>query len=176
MTSQRPWTRATIDSPVGRISLVGDAGALRRITLHASDEAIPTGPHTGVIDYAGPAAELPEALAEAAAQLGEYFSGERREFTVPILLDGTAFQHQVWNALAEVPYGATISYQGLAEAAGHPTAVRAVAGAVASNPLPIVHPCHRVLPSSGLLGNYSAGDGPETKWALLAREGVTLPR
>lgn len=166
----------TIASPIGRISLIGDAFAVRRVTLHPRAATSGPSPTSGIDEYQGPAALVPEALAEAAAELGEYFSGDRQQFTVRVVAEGTPFQQLVWQHLSEVPWGATLSYRELAEATGRPSAVRAVASAVAANPTPILCPCHRVLPSTGRLGNYSAGDGPETKWDLLVREGVNVPR
>ena len=82
------------------------------------------------------------------------------------------FQRRVLELLREVRPGATLSYGELARRAGSPGAVRAVGGAMARNPVPIVVPCHRVLPSDGSLGNYSATGGTATKRALLALEGA----
>jgi methylated-DNA-[protein]-cysteine S-methyltransferase len=83
---------------------------------------------------------------------------------------GTPFQRQVWTALAEVPFGRTLTYARLAAAAGRAGAVRAAAGAVAANPLSVLVPCHRVVPAAGGTGNY--GSGPQRKRALLALEGA----
>lgn len=107
---------------------------------------------------------------EVAQQLAEYGAGSRRSFTLPLRLLGTPFQRQVWMALAEVPYGRTLTYAQLAAAAGRAEAVRAAAGAVAANPLSVLVPCHRVVPAAGGTGNYGAG--PQRKRTLLALEGV----
>lgn len=95
--------------------------------------------------------------------------------SLPIDLQcGTQFQKLVWNALREVPEGKTITYSDLASTIGMPKAVRAVASAVANNPISIVIPCHRVLPKSGGVGKYRWGSG--MKSALLEREGVNVYR
>lgn len=104
-----------------------------------------------------PACDPHPLLAEAARQLDEYFAGRRREFTVPLAVSGTPFQRAVRSALAAVPYGATATYARLAAMAGHPTAVRAAATAIATNPLLIFLPCHRIIPATGTLGNYRGG-------------------
>lgn len=108
------------------------------------------------------------------AELQRYFDGERAGFTVPVRPAGGAFRQRVWRRLAAVPWGVTVSYGALAAELG--TAPRAIAGACAKNPIPIIIPCHRVVAASGGLGGYSGGDGIETKRALLALEGVELPR
>lgn len=111
-------------------------------------------------------------VAEAEKQLEEYLAGQRQVFTVPVdLVDVTTpFRRRVLQALAQIPYGQTITYAQLAEAAGNPRAVRAVASACASNPLPILYPCHRVIRSDGSFGEYRGGR--ELKAALLAMERV----
>lgn len=93
----------------------------------------------------------------AITQIDEYFTGKRRDFTLPLLLTGTEFQSQVWNELLNIPYGSTISYATLAQRIGRPDAVRAVASAVASNPISILVPCHRVVGSDGSLTGYAGG-------------------
>lgn len=87
-------------------------------------------------------------------ELEEYFAGERTEFDVPLVLEGTRFQKSVWNALREIPYGETRSYADVARAIGSPAAVRAVGSANGANPVPIVIPCHRVVRTDGSLGGY----------------------
>lgn len=120
--------------------------------------------HLGAACRAGDA----EVLRRAAGELDEYFAGRRTAFTVPLLLAGTAFQRRAWRALADIPYGASLSYAGQALAAGCPGAVRAVAGANAANPLSIFVPCHRVVGSDGSLAGY--GGGVEAKRFLLELE------
>ena len=90
-------------------------------------------------------------------QLEEYFSGRRRIFELPLHIVGTEFQKRAWQALLEIPYGATRSYREQAEMVGIPLAVRAVAGANAANRLAILIPCHRVIGKDGGLAGYGAG-------------------
>ena len=102
-----------------------------------------------------------------------YFDGAPLPFDWPLAPSGTAFQHRVWDQLRAIPFGSTVSYGALAHTVD--SAPRAVAGACARNPLPIIIPCHRVVAADGSLGGYSGGDGLATKEALLRLEGITLP-
>lgn len=104
------------------------------------------------------------------AQLEEYFRGERREFTVSVRPRGSDFQRQVWHALTHIPYGQTVSYGALADRLGSGTSARAVGRANATNPIPIVIPCHRVIGADGTLVGY--GGGLDRKRWLLALEGA----
>lgn len=113
-------------------------------------------------------------LAPVIAQLKQYFSGELKEFDLPLDLRGTSFQLQVWEALKSIPYGTMCSYKDVAESIGRPKAVRAVGGANNKNPVPVVVPCHRVIGADGALIGY--GGGPEIKRALLALEGAMNDR
>lgn len=90
-------------------------------------------------------------------QLREYLGGGRRTFSLPLDLSGTPFQRRVWAALQSVPWGATLTYGQLAKQIGSPRAVRAVASAVARNPVAVIIPCHRIVPASGDTGNYRWG-------------------
>ena len=96
-------------------------------------------------------------LLQAKQQLEEYFTGKRTTFDLPLQPHGTPFQERVWRAVAAVSYGTTTTYQELATSIGSPKAVRAVGTAVGRNPLCLLVPCHRVVPSSGGLGGYVAG-------------------
>ncbi len=111
-----------------------------------------------------------EAAAQLARELAEYLAGERRTFTVPLSLSGTAFQLRVWKELLTVPYGETISYGELARRIGRPGAARAVGGAMGANPVPILVPCHRVVPKAGGIGGFGPGKG--WKEMLLRLEGA----
>lgn len=102
-------------------------------------------------------------------QLNEYFEGKRHGFTLPLRLDGTEFQKKIWNTLAAVPYGKTVSYSELAESAGV-SGARAVGNAVGKNPIPIIIPCHRVIHSDGSIGGFSGGLPLKIK--LLELEGI----
>ena len=90
-------------------------------------------------------------------QLQEYFLGTRREFQLPILPAGTAFQQAVWNSLLEIPYGEVRTYGEIADRIGKPGAARAVGQAANRNPLWIVIPCHRVVGKNGALTGYAGG-------------------
>ena len=96
-------------------------------------------------------------IAAAAAQLREYFAGERKEFDLPLAPQGTAFQRRVWEKLCEIPYGECRSYGDLAGSIGNPKACRAVGMANHRNPLPIFIPCHRVVGANGNLVGYAGG-------------------
>ncbi|MEJ8778603.1 methylated-DNA--[protein]-cysteine S-methyltransferase [Pseudogracilibacillus sp. ICA-222130] len=96
-------------------------------------------------------------LAPYEKQLEQYFHGKRKTFDMPLDLEGTNFQMQVWNALQTIPYGETVSYYDIAKQIHHEKAVRAVGGANGKNPISIVIPCHRVVQKNGKLGGYSSG-------------------
>ena len=98
-----------------------------------------------------------ELITLAKIQLAEYFAGERRIFDLPLALEGTEFQLKVWKTIAKIPYGKTISYADEARKIRKPDAVRAVGTANGKNPIPIIIPCHRVVPKGGGLGGYSGG-------------------
>ncbi|MDY5968722.1 MAG: methylated-DNA--[protein]-cysteine S-methyltransferase [Bacteroidales bacterium] len=98
-----------------------------------------------------------ETLRKAQAELEEYFAKTRRVFTIPLTFPGTAFQCRVWEALTKIPYGETVSYGEMARLIGQPSAVRAVANAVAANPMSIIVPCHRVVGSDNSLTGYAGG-------------------
>jgi len=101
-------------------------------------------------------------------QLHEYLTGSRRTFDLPLDLRGTEFQRDVWNAIATIPYGLTVSYGEIAGQVGRPRAVRAVGQAVGANPVPIVIPCHRVIGRDGHLVGF--GGGLPLKERLLSLE------
>lgn len=98
-----------------------------------------------------------ELLCEAAGQIREYFAGKRKEFNLPVSLEGTSFQQRVWQALQEIPYGETRSYEDIAIAVGNKKAVRAVGQANNKNPLMIIVPCHRVIHKSGEISGFACG-------------------
>ncbi len=109
-----------------------------------------------------------------ARELDAYFAGRLRKFTIPLDLRGTAFQLQVWEVLYGIPYGETRSYGEVAQAVGKPKAPRAIGGAVGSNPISIIVPCHRVIGSDGGLTGY--GGGLHRKKALLDLESAPRRR
>lgn len=114
-------------------------------------------------------AEAPARLDPVRRELDEYFAGRRRDFDIAVDWTLTSgFRRRVLEATARIPTGEVTTYGALAKQVGKPTAARAVGGAVGSNPVAIVVPCHRVLPASGGVGNY--GGGPDRKEFLLELE------
>ena len=148
-----------IDSPIGKLRLVSDGLALLSIEFE--------GMHgTGGLEQSD------DILKQTAQQLAEYFSGRRREFSLPLGAAGTAFQQQVWSALRQIPFGELRSYRDIATVIGNNKAVRAVGAANGRNPIPIVVPCHRVIGSNGSLTGFAGGLA--AKRALLELEGIDL--
>ena len=143
-----------ISSPVGTLKLAEESGAITELRFEEWDGKTPK--------------EETELLSRAKRELGEYFAGQRREFTLPLAPAGTGFQRRVWDALLTIPYGQTRSYGELAALIGSPKASRAVGSANHNNPISIFIPCHRVIGANGSLTGY--GGGLEVKRALLALE------
>lgn len=130
------------------------------------------GPHQGDTQRGDGSAD--PTLLKAATQVEAYLSGDRKHFDLPLDLSaGSAFQQQVWEATAAIPFGQVRSYGEIARQIGVPKGARAVGGALGRNPVPIIVPCHRVLRSDGQLGGF--GLGIDTKRRLLAIEGRSLP-
>lgn len=147
-------------SPIGRLELVEQGGALVAIHFDAPVDGSPEHERGGS-----------PVLGEAHRQLTEYFAGERRAFDVPLRPAGTDFRRRVWDVLATVPWGTTTTYGALAARLGLPPgASRAVGAANGANPIPIVVPCHRVIGSNGTLTGYAGGI--ERKALLLRLEHV----
>lgn len=118
----------------------------------------------------------PAKVAEVARQLKEYFSGQRQNFDLSIDWSGMRpFQQAVLRATLAIPYGSTRTYLDLARQIGHPRAARAVGRAEASNPIPIIIPCHRVIGRDGKLHGYGGGEGIKTKEFLLELEKAIIP-
>jgi methylated-DNA-[protein]-cysteine S-methyltransferase len=157
----------TIDSPVGPLLLAATEAGLVRIAYASED-------HDAVLqalaDRISPRVlNAPARLDGAARELDEYFAGQRRGFELPLDWQLSAgFRRAVLSHLGEIGYGQTASYAAVAALAGNPKAVRAAATACATNPLPLVVPCHRVIYSDGRIGRYLGG--PEAKRALLLLE------
>lgn len=150
-----------MDSPLGRLLLVGEAGTLHYI-------GFPEG--KGKLALAREWQLDENCCAEAGKQLQEYFCGERKHFDLQLAPSGTAFQRAVLDALREIPWGETRSYSEIAQHIGRPAAVRAVGAANGRNPLPIVLPCHRVIGANGDLTGF--GGGMAAKRWLLDLEGA----
>ena len=142
-----------MSSPIGPLTLVEEDGAIVQLLFGA---------------YGSDGAKTP-VLSEAEQQLTEYFSGRRREFTLPLKPAGTAFQQAVWQALRGIPFGETRSYAEIAQSVKRPRAFRAVGMANHCNPIPVIIPCHRVVGSDGSLTGYAGG--LEAKRILLQMEG-----
>lgn len=149
----------TLRTPFEQVLLVSDGDALAGLYLTGIDRGRSPDP-TWILDE-GP-------FDVAREQLLAYFAGDRTEFDLPLRLDGTPFQVEVWNALRTIPYGVTASYGQVADQIGRPRAVRAVGSANGKNPISIIVPCHRVIASDGGLGGY--GWGLERKSWLLEHE------
>lgn len=141
--------------------------ALGNFSLFADDKAL-CGLHFGPMDPPEQSRGANDVTAHAARELREYAAGERRDFTVPLSIQGTPFQRSVWKALQTIPYGETRSYKDIAAQLGNPAAVRAVGHANNRNPLPLLIPCHRVIGSDGNLVGYAGG--LPLKESLLALE------
>ena len=116
---------------------------------------------------------VPKSLPYLKRQLEAYFSGNLRDFNIPMLAEGTEFQRRVWRELQKIPYGQAISYLELARRLGDEKCIRAAARANGANPLAILIPCHRVIGSDGSLVGYAGG--LDMKEFLLRLEGV-LPK
>lgn len=108
-------------------------------------------------------------LLMATEQLEEYFSGKRKDFTVPLKVKGTEFQEKVWQTLNAIPYGEVLTYKQIAEKVGSPKSCRAVGGACRANPIVLIIPCHRVLGTNGSYTGFS-GDKIYMKESLLKFE------
>ena len=111
-------------------------------------------------------------LDQAKTQIEAFFDGGRRDFDLPLAPAGTAFQKRVWDYLRTIPRGTVQTYGDVARAVN--SAARAVGGACAANPLPIIIPCHRVLGTNGRMTGYSGLEGVETKVLLLRLEGFLI--
>ena len=134
---------AHCQSPIGTVEIKGTREKI--VALNFVDQ-----PQPGAV-------ELPEVLKECVRQLGEYFGGQRKTFSVNLGLQGTEFQNSVWRRLVKIPYGRTLSYGEFAAAIGKPAACRAVGNANGKNKIVIVVPCHRVIGSDGELVGFASG-------------------
>ena len=160
------------DSPYGRLVLASFADRL--CLCDWSDNPFAERNRRRIEKYlkATSKTETPSVLEETKRQLDEYFAGKRKAFDIQLRLTGTDFQNEVWNALLDIPYGATKSYKDIARYIGKPKAVRAVAGAIGANGISILIPCHRVIGSDHSLTGYAGG--LEAKKMLLGVETIEL--
>jgi methylated-DNA-[protein]-cysteine S-methyltransferase len=164
MRFRTPAIHAThVDTPLGGVTLAATDLGLCGLWFDAQRHAPDTTDWQLDADH--------PVLREAAAQLGDYLAGRRAAFDLPLdLSHGTAFQQGVWNALRDIPRGATASYGTLGARVGRPAAVRAVGAAVGRNPISVIVPCHRVIGADGALTGYAGGLARKT--ALLTLEGA----
>jgi len=161
-TAGRNLAQGTIATPLGPLTALASERALLGLWFDRQ--------------LHGPGAlQAPEApghpvIAQARAELAEYFAGRRRHFEVAVAPQGTPFQEAVWQCLLEIACGATTSYGRIAQALGRPAASRAVGAAIGRNPVSILVPCHRVIGENRTLTGYAGGI--PRKEALLALEGA----
>ncbi|MFJ6016882.1 methylated-DNA--[protein]-cysteine S-methyltransferase [Streptomyces sp. NPDC092952] len=154
---------AHVDSPVGPLLLVAADGALAGLYFQGYRYTPPPSAWGCRRDIAAD-----PVLAQARAELGEYFAGERQVFDIPAVTNGDGFQEQVWARLREIPYGERITYGDIAVTLGGKGLSQSVGQAVGRNPVSIVIPCHRVLGAGGKLTGF--GGGLERKQLLLDLE------
>ena len=148
------------DTPIGPLTVAADAqGRLRYVLFAQNLHTVKNREHWR---------HDPAVLASARQQLLEYLQGQRQRFDLELAPAGTPFQLDVWQSLAQIPYGQTWSYADLAARIQRPNATRAVGAANGRNPLPLVLPCHRVIGRNGALTGFSGG--LQTKQALLEME------
>jgi methylated-DNA-[protein]-cysteine S-methyltransferase len=146
----------TVDSPLGTLLVAASPAGLLRVAFDSEG-------HEQVLEALSERVSprilrAPDRLDEVARQLDDYFGGRRRAFALPLDLRlSTGFRREVLRHLTDIGYGQTESYTQVAAATGRPSAVRAVGSACATNPVPVVVPCHRVLRSDGSLGGYRGG-------------------
>lgn len=155
---QSAWT-----SPLGTLHLIASDHALLCLAFDQNrDECLQR------LGIGAVSEQENHVIGRTKLELLEYFEGKRRFFSIPLAMEGTAFQKRVWEGLRAIPFGATISYREQARDLGEPTAVRATGTANGRNPIAIIVPCHRVVRSDGTLGGYAGG--LEFKASLIALE------
>ncbi len=165
------------DSPIGPIEIQATDTAVSRVEY--IEEQAGEGEEVSGVGGRSVASSSQEAgahplLGEVRRQLDAYFAGDLRSFDLPLDLEGTPFQRQVWQQLLSVGYGQTASYQDIAVAIDNPKAVRAVGAANGRNPVAIIVPCHRIIGSGGRAKLTGYGGGLWRKEWLLRHEGVLL--
>ncbi len=143
---------AVINTPIGYLQFEEENKEITQI-FHIGSKGVDIEPTTPLLKI-------------AVKEFEDYFNGSLKKFTFKMNPKGTDFQKQVWENLLNLDFGKTISYKELAIQSGKPNAARAVGSAMRKNPIVIAIPCHRVVPSSGKLGNYSAGGTANKDWLL----------
>ena len=145
------------DTPIGKLYISDDG---ERITGISTDD---------ISMSVNPAFKKTDLIGKAIEQLDEYFKGVRKDFTIPLQMEGTDFQKKVWDALLEIPYGETRSYGQIAKMINDPKACRAVGNACNRNPIMIVIPCHRVIGADSSLTGYAGGLKVKEKLLILEK-------
>lgn len=153
-----PLHVAVVEGPLGKVWVESDGVLITRLSFEAL-----------TVRKVKP----PKVLLDAQWQLDAYFAKKRKNFDLPVQRSGTRFQKLVWDALEAIPFGQSMTYQGIAEHIGGKAIARTVGNACGSNPVPIIVPCHRVIAADGLLTGYVGGIWRK-KW-LLQHEGA-LPK
>lgn len=155
---------ALIPTSLGTFTLAADAVGLCALSFPGEERPATSASPVEIASH--------PLLKEAGRQLLAYFNGTRRDFDLPLSIQGTTFQLQVWQQLRTIPYGRTRTYGELAELVGGRHKARAVGGAAHANPLAIIIPCHRLIGAGGGLTGF--GGGLPMKQALLELEGCTI--
>jgi methylated-DNA-[protein]-cysteine S-methyltransferase len=137
-----------LQTPIGKLMLAQDESGLCHVDFESG--RYPT-------SIADDWRRDPNGLRDVKDQLNAYFAGELIDFDLPLAPRGSDFQRRVWDALVQIPYGATTSYGAIARDLGDPTASRAVGAANGRNPIPIIVPCHRVIGADGTLTGFGGG-------------------
>jgi methylated-DNA-[protein]-cysteine S-methyltransferase len=150
---------ATVDSPAGRLVAIATPRGLARLAYELDNGGLDTILDAAALKLSPAIVEAPARLDAVRRELDEYFEGRREAFDLPLdwALSTPGFRRRVLQECARIPFGATRTYKQMAIAAGSPRAFRAAGGALGSNPIPIIVPCHRVLASGGGLGGYTGG-------------------
>lgn len=150
MNKQNVLYYAQFQTELCPMTLIGDEEGIQRLYCHVVDNKSP-------LTLAENAQENHTFFAAAIAQLQAYAKGELEQFDLKLNPQGTDFQKQVWQALRQIPFGETTSYQAIADQINNPKAVRAVGAANGRNPIPIIVPCHRVIGANGKLTGFAMG-------------------
>lgn len=159
------------DSPVGPLWVAVGPKGLVAVEFDCTEPEFLAGLQRRGAQYHSQFQRLPSNQMPACQQLSEYLAGQRKSFDLPIDWESlTGFQRRVLQATFAIPYGQTTTYAGIASQLGKPRAARAVGRAEATNPMPLVLPCHRVLGTDGKLHGYGGPGGVKMKAWLLALE------
>lgn len=160
-------SKGFLETPIGILEITAEDGKIIEIELVRGEAFCSEVYRSAEGDFLE---QDKSAIDEAKKQLTEYFTGDRKDFNLDIELRGTEFQKKVWKVLMTIPYGTTLSYGQVADAAGKPGGQRAAGIAAGRNPLLIVVPCHRVIRADGSIGGFSCG--VDTKFILQKTEGI----